>query len=244
MSSLAQQVVIFAGGLGTRLGERTRLTPKPIIPVAGKPYLEWQIELLKSHGFREFLLLTGHLGEQIEQHFGDGDRWGVRVLYSREPKPLGTAGALQLAASKLQDRFLLMNGDTFFPFDYSAFARQATTRDQSAWLVAVPRYVLGADAPRGNVRLDADGQSVVEYVRGGQESFEFVHAGMFVLGRLWLSLIPGGEGLAIEAALCPPLIERGLLRAFVVNERFYDMGTPQQLDELESFLKSYRRRSH
>jgi NDP-sugar pyrophosphorylase family protein len=243
MSQTIQQVVILAGGLGTRLGELSRQTPKPVIPVAGKPYLEWQIELLRGHGLREFLLLTGYRAEQIEAYFGDGSRWQVSISYSREPEPLGTAAALKLAEPKLRDRFLLMNGDTFFPFDYTAFVRQAETQPHCAWLVAVPRRALGTNPPRGNVGLDADAGQVVEYVRGGRDGLDFVHAGIFVLDRSWLTLMRGGQGQAIEAALCPPLLERGLLRAFVCRERFYDMGTPQQLQELENFLKSYHGRS-
>jgi len=243
MSAFIQQVVILTGGRGTRLGSRTKTTPKPLIPVAGKPYLEWQIELLREHGFRRFLLLTGYLAEQIERHFHVGAPWKVRIDYSREPQPIGTAAALKLAAPKLAQRFLLMNGDTFFPCDYDALDQAAAANPDSAWLVVVPRSVLGADAPRGNVRLDAAGHHVVEYVRGGQEGFEFVHSGMFVLGRQWLSLVEEGAGRAIESALCPALIERSVLRAWVCHERFYDMGTPEQLDELERFLLSDRRKT-
>jgi NDP-sugar pyrophosphorylase family protein len=107
----------------------------------------------------------------------------------------------------------------------------------------VPRAQLEPGAPRGNVGLDATGTRVVEYVRGGRDGLAFVHAGMFVLNRSRLSLLPSGGGVAVEAALCPALIERDLLRAHVVNQRFYDMGTPQQLQELDDFLKSYQGRS-
>ncbi len=243
MNQQVRQAVIFAGGLGTRLGEKTKTTPKPIIPVAGKPYLEWQIELLRGHGLREFVLLTGYLAEQIEAHFQDGSRWGVAIRYSREPKPLGTALALKLAEPLLRDRFLLMNGDTFFPFDHSDLLRRAQAEPGHEWLVAVPRATLEPGAPRGNVGLDATATRVVEYVRGGRDDLPFVHAGMFVLNRSRLSLIPGGEGVAVEAALCPALIERDALRAYVVNQRFHDMGTPQQLQELETVLNSYQGRS-
>ena len=242
MSELVQQVVILAGGLGTRLAERTKLRPKPLMPVAGKPYLEWQIELLKESGFRDLLLLTGYLAEQIENHFRDGSQWHVRIAYSRELKSLGTAAALKLARPKLQEKFLVMNGDTFFPFDYSAFIRRAVERDDCVWMVVVPGRCLAPNAPRGNVCLDVDGERVVRYVRGGRDDLDFVHAGMFVLARSQLSLMGSEEGLALEAALYPPLIELGLLRAFVCQERFFDMGTPQQLDELEAFLSRKKAR--
>lgn len=243
MASSIQQVAILCGGLGTRLGERTKSTPKPVIPVAGKPYLEWQIELLRGHGLTEFVLLTGYLAEQIEGHFGDGRRWQVKISYSREPEPLGTAAALKLVEPKLHQRFLLMNGDTFFPMNYARFLHRAAEVPDKTWLVAVPVRSLGEDAPRGNTAIDESSGRVTEYVRGGRDGLDFVHAGMFALDRSWLMQMRAGKGVSVESALCPALIEQDRLRAFVVRERFYDMGTPKQLHELEEVLKSYRGRS-
>jgi NDP-sugar pyrophosphorylase family protein len=98
--------------------------------------------------------------------------------------------------------------------------------------------VLGTEAPPGNVRLDERQDRVLEYVRGGREGLEFVHAGMFVLAREWLGLMRNEEGSSVESALCAPLIERGTLRAFVAEERFYDMGTPDQLRTLETAIQA------
>src|ERR1051325_5314864 len=140
-----RQVVIFAGGLGSRLGELTRRTPKPMISVAGRPYLEWQIELLRAQGLRDFLLLTCYLADQIEEYFGDGNRWNVRIKSSREPQPLGTAAALKLAESRLSERFLLMNGDTFFPMDYTALLDRADRISTTAWMVVVPKNVFDTE---------------------------------------------------------------------------------------------------
>src|SRR5262245_8655135 len=89
-----RQAVILAGGLGTRMRPVTETIPKPMIAVAGKPFLQWQLELLRNGGFQSALLLVAYLGEQIEQYFGDGKRFGGRVEYSYEPSPLGTGGAL------------------------------------------------------------------------------------------------------------------------------------------------------
>src|SRR5450432_2485472 len=101
------QAVILAGGLGTRLWPLTKTVPKPMVPVAGAPYLEHQLRLLEKQGIRDILLLTGYLGEQIEEHFGDGSRLGLRIAYSREETPVGTGGALRLAQGLLADSFLL-----------------------------------------------------------------------------------------------------------------------------------------
>src|SRR6266567_9060405 len=97
------QTVILAGGLGTRLWPLTEAIPKPMVTVAGVPYLEHQLRLLAEQNLRDVLLLTGYLGEQIEAHFGEGERFGLRLEYSQEPSPLGTGGALRHARDQLHD---------------------------------------------------------------------------------------------------------------------------------------------
>src|SRR5213593_1395343 len=103
-----KQVVILAGGLGTRLKDRLGDLPKPMIPIAGKPLLEHQVELLKRYGFTELLLLIHYRAGLIETHFGDGAKWGMRVHYLVEREPLGTAGAVLAGFEHLADRFLVL----------------------------------------------------------------------------------------------------------------------------------------
>src|ERR1700686_1756541 len=114
------QAVILAGGLGTRLWPLTRQVPKPMVPVAGVPYLEHQLRLLKKQSILDIVLLTGYLGEQVEEYFGDGGSLGLAIRYSREPQPRGTAGALREARSLLAGTFLLIYGDSYLPIDYAA----------------------------------------------------------------------------------------------------------------------------
>ena len=109
------QTVILAGGLGTRLGPLTRKIPKPMVPVAGVPYLEHQLRLLARQSFRDVLLLTGYLGDQIEAYFGNGARLGLRLRYAREAQPQGTGGALRDARPQLAESFLLLYGDSLLP---------------------------------------------------------------------------------------------------------------------------------
>jgi len=112
------QVVILAGGKGTRLRPITYQVPKPMVPIHGKPFLQYQLELIKSLGINEVLLLVGYLGKQIEEYFGGGPKFGLNIEYSYENNPLGTGGALKNAEEKLAEKFLLLNGDTFLPMDY------------------------------------------------------------------------------------------------------------------------------
>src|SRR5260370_40275553 len=104
------QAVILAGGLGTRLWPLTRTVPKPMVPVAGVPYLEHQLRLLKKQSILDILLLTGYLGELVEEYFGDGGSLGLAIRYSREDQPCGTAGALRGAGSRVRDSFMLIYG--------------------------------------------------------------------------------------------------------------------------------------
>ena len=112
------QAVILAGGLGTRLWPLTRAVPKPMVRVAGRPYLEHQLQLLKSQNISNVLILTGYMGEQIEEYFGDGSRLGISIRYSRESQPLGTAGAPRKASQMLASTFILLYGDSYLPIKY------------------------------------------------------------------------------------------------------------------------------
>jgi len=112
------QAVILAGGKGTRLRPLTYRMPKSIVPINGKPFLQYQLELIKSYGINEVLLLVSYLGEQIERYFNNGSKFGLSIEYSYEESPLGTGGALKNAEDKLKKEFLLLNGDTFLPIDY------------------------------------------------------------------------------------------------------------------------------
>src|SRR2546426_7484120 len=115
---MVRQVVILAGGLGTKLGAATRDTPKPLLEVAGTPFLDHVIWNFSRHGIRRVLLLTGYLAPAFETRYGDGRHHGIAIEYAVEPTPLGTGGALALAAPRLDETFLLANGDTLFDLNY------------------------------------------------------------------------------------------------------------------------------
>src|SRR6185503_8659950 len=113
-------VVILAGGLGTRLGDAARSMPKALLPVGGRPFLAWQLERLVRSGYKNVLILTGHLGDAIASFVGDGSAFGVNARTLGDgPELLGTAGALRHALDALDDDFLVTYGDSYLPFDYS-----------------------------------------------------------------------------------------------------------------------------
>lgn len=228
------QVVILAGGLGTRLGAATRTMPKPMAPVRGVPYLEHQLRLLARQGLKDIVALTGYLAEQIEEYFGDGGRMGLRIRYSREPQPLGTGGALRHARPLLAEVFLVIYGDSYLRIDYAAVGDLLV---RSAAVMAVYRDPFGETNVRPNVELDADG-AVLRYDKraAGDAGLEYIEAGVLALRRSVLDLIPPSGAVSLEEQIFPMLIERRQLWAFPTAQRFYDMGTPERLQALEAYL--------
>jgi NDP-sugar pyrophosphorylase family protein len=216
--------VILAGGLGTRLGALAEGLPKPMVPVAGKPLLEHVVRQLAEQGFPEVLLLVGHRAEVIESHFGDGSAFGLRIRYSREPEPLGTGGALRLAAPLVPDRFLMLYGDLFRVFDYAGFCAR---HDQA---LAVYPYVDGLTTIAcANVGLDGSGSRVARYVKGDPGAgLTHVDAGFGVFRRDALDFLPEGVS-SFEARVYPALAESGKLEAELVDRAFFDIGNPADL---------------
>ncbi len=226
------QAVILAGGLGTRLGQATRTVPKPMVPVAGRPFLEHEIRLLRAGGITDFVLCVGHLGEQVEGYFRDGRRWGVRVRYSWDgPSLLGPAGALRRAGPLLGERFFVTYGDAYLRIDYRALMR-ALVRSGRLGVMAVYEN----DGRHGKSDLDVEGGMVVRYDKGeGAKGMRWVNFGVSALRREALDAIPEGRECG-EEEFYGSLIRAGELAAYRVGRRFYEIGTPAALAETEQFI--------
>lgn len=227
------QVAILAGGLGTRLRPLTEKIPKVLAPVLGRPFLHFQLEYLRRVGFRKVLLLVAYLGEQIERSCGDGRAWGLRIAYAREPSPMGTGGALKLAEERLEDPFVLINGDTFLPLD---FERLLTSFFAAPCAGLMTVYADGQDAPPNNVRVGQDG-FISAYDKRNPDGLNGVDAGVSVYRREILGDAPAGKPFSFEEELLPRLIRKRGLRGLLIRERFYDMGTPENLRKTEAFLR-------
>ncbi len=229
------QAVILAGGLGTRLGPLTARTPKPMVPVAGVPYLEHQLRLLRRQSIDEVVLLTGYLGQIVEDHFGDGGRLGLSIRYSRETTPLGTGGALRLAAKLLYEQFLVIYGDSYLPIDYRDVAH-ALDISSAVGLVVAYDNGLSDTSVRNNISVDADG-SVLRYDKDAvnDPTLAFVEAGVLAFRRSVIRLIPEGV-VSLEQQVFPQLIAARQLRAYQTSQRFYDIGTPERLCVFEEYL--------
>jgi NDP-sugar pyrophosphorylase family protein len=231
----AVQTVILAGGLGTRLWPVTKAVPKPMVPVAGVPYLEHQLRLLGQQGITDVVLLTGYLGGQVEAYFGDGRRWGLSLRYAREETPQRTGGALRDAAPLLAEAFLLLYGDSYLPICYADVWHALV--DSPACGVAVVYDNADDTSVRNNVAVDEDGY-VCRYDKGGAGGGRLTHveAGVLALRKGVLGLIPAGRPASLEEEVFPGLIAARRLRAFVTKQRFYDIGTPERLRAIERLL--------
>jgi NDP-sugar pyrophosphorylase family protein len=209
-------VAVLCGGFGTRLGELTRDLPKPMLAIGGRPYLERVVESFSERGLRDFVLLTGYRGEVIEEHFGDGARFGVRIRYSREREPLGTGGAIREARALLGDRFLMTYADVLRRFDYDRFVQQ----HRGNCLAVYPRILVG------NVDLEND--LVVRFDKRAPE-LPYIDAGFSVMDSRVIDILPPEGACSFEEIVFSGLAQHGELEAEIVNRDFFDIGTPEEL---------------
>ena len=225
-----RQAVILAGGLGTRLGALAGGLPKCMVPIGGRPFLEYVVAQLAGQGFRRLLLLVGYRADTVEAHFGDGSRWGLEIAYSREEQPLGTGGALRLASAALPERFLLLYGDLYRAFPYGEFLER-----REGCCLAVYPYVPGlATIACANIGLEGD--RVARYLTNRPEAaVTDVDAGFGVFTRDICALIP--EGFAsLEESVYPVLAAAGRLGAERVDRNFFDIGNPTDLAATQAKL--------
>jgi NDP-sugar pyrophosphorylase family protein len=227
-------VCILAGGRGTRLGELAREVPKPLLEVAGEPFLLHQLRLLASHGTREVVICVGYRGEMIQSRIGDA-RFGVRIAYSYDGPGLdGTLGAIRRAKALLPERFLVLYGDTYLRVDYRAADRawresglpamMAVLRNEGRWDTSNASYALGRVLAYDKHTPTAD-MSWIDYGLGG------LTAGA-------IECVPESESdLTI---LYRELARLGELCGYPATERFYEIGTPAALLEAEEFLTAGR----
>ena len=226
------QVVILAGGMATRLGELTKNRPKSLVAIQGKPFLAYQLELLKDHEISDIVLCIGHLGGQIRKAFDDGSNYGVHLTYSLEDEPLGTAGALKNAAPYLNDTFLVIYGDSYLLLDFVKIYAYFLTQ-QKLSLDTVFRNNDAFDASNIVIR-----DNMVEGYSKSEKTPDMVYidCGAVIFHKEVLQLIPENHFYSLEE-LFLRLIEKEQLLAFEVKERFYEIGSPQGLKDFEAFIQ-------
>jgi len=227
------QAVLLCGGRGTRLSMLYPNRPKALAPVAGRPFLEWQLDWLARAGVTRIHLAAGHLAAQLEDWAATSGRAGLTV--SIEPQPLGTGGGLKFVEPYLHgDPFLVLNGDSLMP-ELDITALLAAHRDTHAPVTLAIAPI--EDAGRyGTVETGADG--VISAFREKTPCAEgWINGGVYVVSRAVLDLIPAGQALSLETDIFPRFVAERRLRAFRSRPPLLDMGTPAGLAAMTRFLE-------
>jgi len=231
------EALILAGGLATRLGEASVNVPKCLQLVAGRPFLDHLLWDVSRYGFDRVVLCTGHLHDVVESHVGDGSAFGLEVVYSREPKPLGTGGALALASPLVQgEEVLVLNGDSLIDCNYLdlALSRRSAEADVALALrdvVDVGRF--------GAVQLDGD--AVAAFGEKSLRGEGLASAGAYVASSAWVRSLPQGPS-SLEADHFPILVQRGKIAGRGYHGVFVDIGTPDSLVAAQAEVAAWRRK--
>ncbi|MBI4596884.1 MAG: NTP transferase domain-containing protein [Candidatus Omnitrophica bacterium] len=227
------QVVILAGGLGTRLRPLTNRLPKVLVRVQGKPFLQYQLSWLARHGLRDVVLCVGHRAAQIQAFAKDGRAFGMRIAYAQEGRRLlGTAGALKHAAALLDERFCVLNGDSYLPINPMEPITYFLRRDLTALMVAFKnrgRY--------GRSNAKVRGGFVTLYTRQGRvPGLDTIDYGLRIFRKSVLRLIPSKTFCDMDT-LYERLIARDALASYMVAEPFYEVGAPPGLARFERYVE-------
>jgi len=229
------QVLILCGGIGTRLRTLTRSTPKSMMLVAGKPFLEYLIEFLNKNRITEITLCTGYLHNKIEDYFGNGKRFGVKIQYSREYSPLGTAGAIKNAEKLIKNRFFVLNGDSYLNLNLNYLKKKHLQKKAMA-TIALTRVKKASRF--GRVTLDRQGR-ILDFSEKGLTSNKksnYINAGIYLLDKSILKLIPEETCCSLEKEIFPKLLRRRFY-GYKCKGFFVDIGTPETYYAFNKIMK-------
>jgi NDP-sugar pyrophosphorylase family protein len=225
-------VAILAGGLATRLRPITEKIPKALVEVAGKPFAVHQIELLRRHGISRIVFCIGYRGEMVVDSLGDGSRWGVDLRYVFDgPTLLGTGGALRLALPQLGNAFMVLYGDSYLDCDYRAIEIAFLASGKQA-LMTVYRNEGAWDT--SNVVFH-NGQIIQYDKRARTPDMRHIDYGLGLMHARALATQPENEVIDL-ADIYKDLLAQGQLAGFEVNQRFYEIGSPDGLAETDAYL--------
>jgi NDP-sugar pyrophosphorylase family protein len=226
------ECVILAGGVASRLGARAGELPKTLVPVAGRPFADHQLMWLAEQGVKKVVYCIAYRGDQVREYVGDGSKWGLSVAYVDEGTDLrGTGGALRLAYDEgaLGGRCAVLYGDAYLRLDLPNVFHAFEASAQPALMT-----VLRNEGRWDKSNADFDGKLVMRYSKS-QDDFEWIDYGLLVLERDVIAEIPADQPSDL-ADLLSRLSDEGRLAGFEAKARFYEIGSPSGLAELEAFL--------
>ncbi|GLQ95664.1 nucleotidyltransferase family protein [Dyella mobilis] len=230
------EAIILAGGFGTRLQSVVKDVPKPLAPVAGRPFIEYLLDLLAKQGIRKVVLATGYLAEVVERTLGDSWK-GMSLAYSVENVPLGTGGALAQAIKHLVgDAFFVLNGDTFLYLNYEDFDRSAE-REGSPICMALADV---ADVGRYGA-VETVGSQVVGFSEKGAQGRGRINAGVYRIARSLTNEFPRVDSFSFEQAVLVPQAAQRSVTAYTDTSDFIDIGVPEDFERAQSLFSQVPR---
>lgn len=234
------KALILAGGFGTRLRSEVNDLPKSMALVAGRPFLEYQIRLLKEIGIEDVILTVHHMADKIKSYFGEGKRFGVNITYSEEEVPLGTAGAIKRAERYIDDTFLVLNGDSYLEIDFEKFLEFHKTKRSKFSIIASEMQ----EASRYG-RLVVEGNRVIDFLEKSEEPGGLMNAGVYLFEPIIFDYIAPEKNVSLEREIFPKLAKEGMLWYFKNEGYFVDIGLPETYKKFkEEVIKSLFLKEH
>jgi NDP-sugar pyrophosphorylase family protein len=229
--------LIVAGGRGVRMGAATADLPKPMLPLAGKPILEHQLERLKAAGYREAHLCLGFKAQAVKDYFGDGSRWGMSLHYHVEDAPRGTAGCVADLRARLGEDLLVVYGDLLLDMDLGRFLAWHAERPAAA----ASLVLIHSDHPLDSDLARLDGERLAGFyrARAGEPHGDLALAAVWAVRGPALDLVPADKPADFGRDVFPEALRRGLdLRAYVTDETLADLGTPERFARAERAMRA------
>ena len=231
---MSLQALILAGGIGSRLGGLTRHTPKPVLEVAGRPFLSYLLWNLKRHGITRIVLSLGHLAETVVEIMGNGNSYGMEITYVIEPERLGTGGGVRFAANYLEDEFLVLNGDTLFDFNYLDLQRHL--KNDSLGVMALRQMT---NVCRYGSILLKNGRIHAFHEKVKNEE-GIINGGVYLLRKSSLDWLSEGES-SLESDLFPKFALTGQLAGAMYSGYFLDIGIPETFSKAQTELPNWQK---
>jgi len=223
-------VLVLAGGKGTRLKSAVKNKPKPLADISGRPFLDILIADLKKNGFRRVIVCTGYMAEKIHKYY-QKKNVGMEMEFSREQKPLGTGGAVKNARKFIRSReFLVMNGDSFAPIDYERFFEYHLKTKALATIALAKMKDSAGDF--GNIKKNRSGR-ITEFREKAASKNAWVNAGVYIFSEKIMDLIPSNKFFSLEYGLLPGLHN---CFGFPADDAFVDIGSPAGLKKARAVL--------
>lgn len=230
------QVVILAGGMGTRIQSVAGNLPKALVPVANKPFVFHQLDLLREHGLKKILILAGYRSDMIKQALGDGSSTGfhIQIISENPDRLLGTGGALVNAIDHLDEAFMVMYGDSYLPVDYRQIIQWFQNQSRPAMMSV---FHNAGQWDQSNVRVDGD--RVAYYRKNAPAgSVDYIDYGLSIFRKDIIRRYQHAAMPLDMASIMYDLVDSRELAAYEVSQRFYEIGKPEGWAELDSLLKA------